>query len=481
MDELRILIARLGWPSTSARWWTMQELAARLGKHSLLVETESELLQLLRSRRLEAEVVEVLCIFWMAAQAHNYSPTSKLTDSISRCSILADLLLQSMGLSLCPHDNGSDEVPEEFEIPQDFDGIQGSDLPRIFRTSMVELENETGLPFVEQMAFEWSANQAAYPDVPFQGGPWHFSRPLGNDLVTQISSRTALRGISAYLRTLDVAKKYWAMPTDRADKEALRAMPIHPTLAFLRPRRPAWFPGMTEYDGDHASIEASIQALVGRVQAARTGDELIAFSSPIVMSMERCVEVSFVKWSQTAGSSIADADLAEHLKDFWTDGRGLSGVAPGALSTTTLLHSPSIDQVIDDESKSWPLASLLGYDCWAYLQRDLYPGRLFLPTAPGSEQVELTPNEGQVAIRVDDHAFADLIYWNAGWGEALPKQSDGNCGTALVSRTAGFLKGVRSTDVETRSFYLWQVRTLQRSNSYDRSFSQALATGAMFV
>lgn len=481
MDELRILIARLGWPSTSARWWTMQELADRLGEHNMCAETEFALLQFLRSRRLEAEVVEVLCIFWMALKAYGYQPSSRLTESVPRSSILSDLLLVNMGLSISSRDGGLEVVPDEFEIPQDFGGIHGADLPGIFLTTMDHLEKQTSFPFVTQMAFEWSTNQAAYPDVPVQGGPWHFSRLLGNDLVTQISSRTALRGLSAYLRTLDVAKKFWTMPTDRADIEALRAMPMHPTLAFLRPRRPAWFPGMTDYDGDHASIEASILALVGRVQSARTGDELIAFSSPIVMSMERCVEVSFVKWSQTAGSKIADADLAEHLKDFWTDGRGLSGAAPGALSPTTLLPSPSIDQIIDHESKSWPLASLLGYDCWAYLQRDFYPGRLFLPTAPGSAQVELTPNEGQVAIRVEDHAFADLLYWNAGWGDARPKQSDGNCGTALVCRTGGYLEGVRPTIVETRSFYLWQVRTLQRGNSYDRTFNQTLETGAMFV
>lgn len=65
MNDLRMLIARLRWPSTSARWWTMQELAARLGESATQAETESSLLQLLSSRKLEAEVVEVLCIFWM--------------------------------------------------------------------------------------------------------------------------------------------------------------------------------------------------------------------------------------------------------------------------------------------------------------------------------------------------------------------------------------------------------------------------------
>jgi hypothetical protein len=78
MDDLRILIARLGWPSTAARWWTMQELATRLGEPATKAETETALLQVLRSRKLEAETVEALSIFWMAAMGEGYSPTTEL-------------------------------------------------------------------------------------------------------------------------------------------------------------------------------------------------------------------------------------------------------------------------------------------------------------------------------------------------------------------------------------------------------------------
>lgn len=98
MDELRILIARLGWPSTSTRWWTMQELAARLGETAARAETESALLQLLSSRKLEAEVVEVLFIFWMATQGHGYSPAAELSESIPKSSLLSGLLVESLGL-----------------------------------------------------------------------------------------------------------------------------------------------------------------------------------------------------------------------------------------------------------------------------------------------------------------------------------------------------------------------------------------------
>ncbi len=480
MDELRILIARLGWPSTSARWWTMQELAAWLGEPGSRAETETVLLQLLNSRKLEAEVVEVLCIFWMAAQAHGYSPNPRLAESIPRSSILSDLLLESVGQLAEGDDERLKEVPREFEVPQDFNGVQGSDLPRIFRTSMGELEHHTGLPFIRQMAFEWTTNRAAYADAPFQGDPWHFLRPLGDGFVGQLSSRTALRAISAYLRTLAVAEEFWAMPLDRAESEALLALPVHPSLALLRPRRPAWFPGNTEFNGDTEAIEESLRALISRVAASRPGDELIAFSSPIVMSMERCVEVSIVRWSQAAGSKIADADLAARLDATWPRGRMLRSVAPEPLSTTTLLVLPRLDGLMDGESKAWPLAVPLGMDRVGYLQHNLYPERLFVPTLPDSDEAAITPHGGQLEVKVQEQVVADLCYWNAGWGPAYPMQFGGNCGTALISRGTGYRKGPVPATEPVRSFYLWRVKKLQRTQTFG-SFSQALAIGVMFI
>ncbi|OEZ62099.1 ATP-binding protein [Duganella sp. HH105] len=480
IDELHILIARLGWPSTSARWWTMQELAALLGEPDSRAKTESALLQLLNSRKLEAEMVEVLYIFWMAAQAHGYPPAPKLAESVSRPSILSDLLLESLGLLAEGDDEKLEEVSEEFEIPQDFDGVQGSDLPRIFRTSMSKLEHLTRLPFVRQMAFEWTTNQASYPDASFQGDPGHFLRPLGDGFVGQLSSRTALRAISAYLRTLAVAEGFWAMPPRRADAEALLALPVHPTLAMLRPQRPTWFPESTDFDGDTKAIEASLGALFARVQAARPGDELIAFSSPIVVSMGRCMEVSIVRWSQAVGSEIADADLAAHLGVAWNDGRMLRSATLEPLSTKTLLVLPHHDQLMEGKCKAWPLAAPLGLERLGYLQHDLYPGRLFFPTLSGYDEAEITPRDGQLEIKVDEQVVADLCYWNAGWGPVRPMQFDGNCGTALISRGTSYREGAVSTSGPLRTFYLWQVRTLHRSNTFDR-FSQTLVMGAMFI
>ena len=188
-------------------------------------------------------------------------------------------------------------MPERFEIPDDFDSVQGADLPRIFRTSLSRLETYSRLPFVRQMAFEWTENKAAYLQAPYQGNPWHFSRPLGDGFIGQLSARAALRSISAYLRTLAVAKRLWGMPPQLADEYSLLVLPVHPTLAFLKPRLPDWFPDYTDFDGGNEVIDAACRALLARLEKSHPGDELIAFTSPIAISMERCVGVSLVRWS----------------------------------------------------------------------------------------------------------------------------------------------------------------------------------------
>lgn len=480
MDDLSILIARLGWPSTATRWWTMQELAARLGESASKATTEAALLRFLSSRKLEAEVVEVLYVFWIAVQMHRYKASQKLAQSIPKPSILSNLLLESFGLQTETPITGLEEVTESFAIPQDFNGVQGADLPRIFHTTMVNLEHDSGFPFVSQMAFEWSVNSNVYPDAPFQGDHWHFVRPLGDGFIGHISSRAAIRMISAYLRTLSVAEEFWSMPSELAEKMTLLALPVHPTLALLRPRRPSWFPNRADFDGNHKEIDAAVHSLIEQAQTERPGDELIAFTSPIVISIERCVEVSVVRWEQITGGCIKDENLAEHLKDFWSSGQMLHGYAPEPLSTTTVLISPAFYSVVDESSRAWPLAMPIGMDRLGYLQHDLYPERLLLPIMPGYDLIEVIPRNGQLEVKSDNDVVADFYYWNAGWGPARPMQFEGNCGTALVSKGKAYRELPDVPNQDIRSFYFWRVRTLHRKGSYER-FEETLSFGVVFV
>lgn len=475
-----MLVARMGWPVTSARWWTMQELATLLGDPAAKTETEAALLQLLGSRKLEAEVVEVLCIFWIASKASGYEADPVLAAKIPKPSILSDMLLEELGLLREGDDGPLESAPDDFVVPHDFSGIHGSQPSRVFRACLQRLERHTGFPLERQMAFEWSINHAAYPEAPYQGDPWHFQRPLGDGFAAQVCSRTALRGISAYLRTLEVAEAFWKMPPGLAEAQALLAMPIHPTLAFLRPQRPSWLEQITEFAGDGDYVNAYLRGLINRMETARPGDELLAFSAPVVMSMERCVEVTLVRWCQAPGSQVAKADLAEHLKDFFSRGTPIRCVAGEPLDITTQLAPNQLDDLMDPQSMAWPLAVPLGFDRIGYLQPDLYPTRLFLPTFFGKGSATVVPRGGQLEVNVDAQMVAELSYWNAGWGAARPMQLGGNCGTALTSRGTKYRENAGASGTATRSFYLWQVRTLHRSETFNR-FDESVATGVLFL
>lgn len=478
MDELRILVARLGWPSISTRWWTMQQLAARLGDSATRIETESALLQLLSSRKLEAEAVEVLCIFWMAIRC-GYSPVPELAESISKPSLLSTLLIESCGLSIHSDNTHLQEAPEDFDIPEDFNGVQGVDLPRMFRTSMKRLETHSGYPFVKQMAFEWKQNKAAYPDAPYQGDPWHFTLPLGHGFIDQLSARAALRAISAYLRTLAVAKQFWGMPLKFVHENLLLALPIHPSLAFLRPHRPEWFPELTGFDGNADDIETAFKTLISQITISRPGDELIAFSSPVMISMERCLEVSVVRWSRIADNDMEDAELATHLESVGRI-RHLFSTYTEPLCTTTIIVPPTLEELVDCNCMAWPLAGTLDFERMGYLQHDLYPSRLFFPSMPNVDEIEVIPNNGQLDVKVEGRVIADFGYWNVGWGAARPGRFQGNCGTALISHGTTYRESATPKNEPLRAFYFWQVRKLDRDNNFTE-FNETLLTGVIFI
>jgi hypothetical protein len=69
-----LLVTRLQWPFTSIKQWTASELSTLLTVNDTQKIVEARLLESLKSKKLESEVVEILCVFWMACQK-GYHPT----------------------------------------------------------------------------------------------------------------------------------------------------------------------------------------------------------------------------------------------------------------------------------------------------------------------------------------------------------------------------------------------------------------------
>ncbi|MGZ4869071.1 MAG: multidrug DMT transporter permease [Halobacteriota archaeon] len=477
--EFELLVSRLRWPIASTRWWAMQELSLLLQSADLGATVSTRLLEELRRCRLEAEVVEVLCIFWMAAM-RGYALPSDLSKAVLLPSVLASLLLEAMGISLSQIPSPSlRSVPANFDVPLKFFEVQGFQVPKIYLTRLRQLESYSGLPFVQQCGFEWAANQEAYPDAPFQGDLSYFIRTMGDGMVGAFSSRAMLRMLSAYQRTLAVARQHWRAPEDLMHRFSLDALPIDPTLAFLRPARPSWLLPLGKYVGaDAASVEAFIGQTTQALEATNRGSVLLALATPTYVSNEEMVELSVVRWRQWATVDI-NAELLEERFRSRIESRAFGGCNSDGVGTRTVLPVLTLDMVVDEESQAAPMAAVFGIDRLAYLQRDLYPNRLYYPVLTGSHAGNsVEPMGEQLSICSDRGQLATVSYWNAGWGPVHPASTGGLCGTALV----GVCDQLQD-DAETRPlryFYLWRLRRFRRPSSYGE-FAEEVLTGLVVM
>lgn len=476
--ELELLVSRLRWPIASTRWWAMQELSQLLQLPELREAASTRLLDELRSCRLEAEVVEVLFIFWMAAM-RGYAPPPDLPEAVNLPSLLASVLLDEMGLRSSQVLNPPLQVgPSDFDVPSNFFDIQGSQVPRIYLTRLERLESYSGLPFVHQCGFEWSENQLAYPDAPFQGDLTYFIRPIGEGMTGAFPSRTMLRMLSAYQRTLAVAQQHWRAPGELMRQFALEALPINPTLAFLRPFRPSWLPALGQHIGaDSAAVEAFIRGAVHALQTEDSNAALLSLATPTYVSRDEFVELTVVRWRQWSTSAINSEVLEARFRARIDEGVFGRCKAAG-LGVRTALPVLALDAVTDEESQAAPMAAVQGIDRLGYLQRDLYPERLYYPVVTGAHKnLSVEPVGDQLSVSSDLGQLATVHYWNSGWAPVHPASMGALCGTALVGARAMLPDMGEASPL--RHFYLWRLKRLKRPSGYG-NFDVGELTGTVF-
>lgn len=473
---LELLFARLRWPVASVRWWVMQELSALLTT-PLSDTVLDRLTQELRACRLEAEAVEVLSIFWMAAK-NGWVPPPDLGDAVSRPSMLTDRLLTDMRLGSRANVTPPLTVaPTDYEVPEEFESRQGRDVPRIHYTTVSNLERKFGFPLVRQMAYEWMESKAAYPEAPYQGDLAYFVRPAGDHAIGSFADRTSLRMLTAFIRTMEVARTFWGAPDDLAVWFSRRAVPLEPTLAFLRPTRPTWLPALGhEVGADAASVFGFIKAADVALQALDQQAALLALSTPLHVANHELVELTVVRWRRWGTEPIDAETLWRKFHRRQHQGYGQFGSEDWGLQSR--ISSLPLRDVIDIDAKAAPMAALHDVERVGYLQRDLYPERLYLPVVTGMEDDLIAePSGGELSISAAGQAVATLTYWNAGWSPGHPAGTSGLTGTSLVGRLNAPVGEAEETP--TAYFYLWRVTRLKRSNGYGPYSEQAPTIGVI--
>lgn len=462
--ELELLFVRLRWPVASARWWVMQELADLLITPTLGNQVLARLTHELRECRLEAEATEVLSIFWMAFHS-GWVPPKNLGDAVLRPSILTERLLADMKLAA---QAGSMPplvaAPSDYQVTEEFERRQGRDVPRIHYSTVTSLERKFGFPFVRQMAYEWDQSKEAYPDSPFQGDLAYFVRPAGDNGIGSFADRTSLRMMTAFIRTMEVARSTWRAPDKLALWFARRALPLEPTFAFLRPKRPGWLPALNlAVAEDAGSISGFIDDVHAALEALEPQAALLALVTPLCVSNFEMMELTVVRWRRWGAKTFEASDLwarytaRQHQAygNFDSDDWGLY----------SSISSLPLEQVVDEECNVAPMAAHLSMERVGYLQRDLFPERLYLPVVTGMNEALLAkPSGGTLGITASGDAVATLSYWTAGWSPCHPSGTSGLVGTSLVGRLDGPQSELENAP--DGHFYLWRLTRLTRKHGY---------------
>jgi hypothetical protein len=428
--ELELLMTRLREPIASTRWWVMQELASLLLSPSVTAEVCERLLSELRQCRMEAETVEVLSVFWMAFN-RGWVVAPGIDTAVQQSSLLAERLLADMGQKASVSSRPPVRVaPHDFEVPTSFKRVQGRDVPGIYLALMSQLEKQSNLPFTRQLAYEWSITEAAYPYAPLQGDLAYFVRPAGDQATAGFASRALLRMLTAFQRTLEVAQTVWRMPAEVAFRYACNAVPFEPTLAFLRPNRPSWVPHLgPSVVENQAAVDAFIRTAQADLTTTNPSAELLAMVTPIVVSSEEIVELSVVRWKKWGNAPLDAKSLAARFHNRLE--HGAYGEFDGATwGTRSQVSSLGLKEVLDDETQSKPTAAIHAIDRVGYLQKDLYPRRLYLPVVTGQgSDVVVDPSAGELTVSIRGEVVATSVYWNAGWTPGHPTAISGLCGT----------------------------------------------------
>lgn len=462
--ELELLFVRLRWPVASARWWVMQELADLLVSPALADQVLARLTQGLRECRLEAEAAEILSIFWMAFH-QGWAPPKDLGDAVLRPSMLTERLLADMKLvaqasSMPP----LVAAPGDYQVTEEFERRQGRDVPRIHYSTVTSLQRRFGFPFVRQMAYEWDQSKEAYPDSPFQGDLGYFVRPAGDNGIGSFADRTSLRMMTAFIRTMEVARSIWRAPDELAHWFARRALPLEPTFAFLRPNLPAWLPALSLAVAEDAdTISGFIDDAHAALEALEPQAALLALVTPLYVSSFEMVELTVVRWRRWGSKTFEASDLwarytaRQHRAygNFDSDDWGLQ----------SFISSLPLEQVVDEECNAAPMAAHLSMERIGYLQRDLFPERLYLPVVTGmNESLIAEPSGGALGITASGDAVANLSYWTAGWSPGHPSGTSGLVGTSLVGRLDR--PQSKLEDAPDGHFYLWRLTRLTRKHGY---------------
>jgi hypothetical protein len=449
----KVLVSRLKLPVPTIKLWVIEQISQLMLDRNTKIKIEDLLIEDLASRKQESECVEVLCVF-LVAKCNGYAPPNDLGRHIYARSTLSDLILSTLVSN--PKYYGTYVYSHNPVICLDGDNhrfsyFQGSHVPLLYNSWLKKEEQRTGIPFTDHYQTEWN-NTFAYQLASATSIDYFFSgdrqRTTG-----QFYTQASHRGRSAYLRTIEIAKKFYGMPDSYASHLSIPALPIEPAYIGLNPQKPAWLPDLNgEITPDLDNLIQFVKVILADFSEANASLELLALSVPIRLDNNKWIDLTLVK-AVTEEALESGVEIEERS----------CCVCVGSLLEEKLSYE------FDEKSKSEAIVLAITpypFTRYGHWHSDLESRGFYVPNCNiDGKNVTASCVDGLFCYSVDGTNIGFSSFWYNYWQPIHPKGIRSLCGTFTAVEKNNYPKWLQF-EKKSKQLFLCKANTLISEDSY---------------
>lgn len=441
---IALLVTRLHWPFTSIKQWTANELSSLLATSDYSKAIEVKLLKNLESKKLESEVIEILCVFWMAYQK-GYQPSVTIGNYIFARSCLSDQLLKDLDSKTCNygHYQGNFDINLDLiERESNFRKNLGFEFPRMYLDTLEDLKEDYSFPLTEDLQHEWNKTFIHEPR-PHDSYQYFLERNNTGQFYTLNSHR----GRSAYLRVFEVAKRRYGMPDDYANFFSIKALPLEIAYLNFLPSTVPWF---TKWDFQNEyNIEALkdyLRNLIKVCNASNKGQVLGALSFPIEISPNLQLDI--------ACTIINDkSEIAERSQIF----------SIGLLLEKNLEFRYLKSKTTTSDNFSF-VATAFPHHRYGHWSVEQDSRGIYIPIVPNTEVKIIGQSDSNlIKYSLNNMEFGVSGYWNDEWKRSYPSKMKPKCATYTLL-SPQYFQYIGNTKTEFK--YVCKVNIASKEQDY---------------
>lgn len=458
-------LERLRLPVPMAKLQIIYGVARALDDKTTKASTWGALLRWIAALELESEVLEALCILFVAKESSTLS-LEELRRAITRPSILSDyfvaMAFSTPALVRTWEKCHSGEVPSLYGLSEIERELSESHIvPPILSSTLRDLQKRTGLPFMRQWAYEFDRLQSTYGSRS-QGYLEFFDGQRGRNGVGQFISSRGHMARSAYLRVFDLAVDLWDMPEDEALHFARYATPADFSFLRMLPGSPPpWAPTALNLAGDsYGECADVVREFLSRCEGATEGF-LAHYDGPLYRSARLQADLEIITFNYRGGTEVSQDALFMHD---WLPGHVFI-----PRDDDDNFHLPPWPDDHTFPTKMGTVVqpclvpTVLGHV--GYLHTDLIQRIPYLPISHTAVHSLVTYSRaGGADITCEDEAIGRLHYWNYQWQPMHYKELGSHCSVA-VTMNSDMARTLFSCANSTTT-RCWRVKVYSRENDH---------------